>query len=293
MIDLGPRTMLGRLRRHPSATVGLVLIAILVAFATLGPMLSPHDPWTSDFAHGIDALGRPVGPSHRFLLGTDRIFRDELTRLAYGGRLSLLIALSATLLSCAVGGLVGVVAGFYEGALIDVALMRIVDVGLAFPFLLLVMVIGAALDRTSALTILVVLGFTGWLGVARVVRAKTIRVRNLDFVAAAKALGQSTPRVLVLHILPNVAGSLAVLATLSVAQMIVAESVLSYLGAGIAPPVPTWGHMLFEGQDSVMTAPWMLLAPASAILVAVAGFNLVGEGLVDVLGSRDLLAKRQ
>lgn len=169
----------------------------------------------------------------------------------------------------------------------DSALMRVVDVGLSFPFLLLVMAIGAALDRTSAGTILVTLGLTGWLGTARILRSKTMQVRNLDFVVAARALGQSTSTILWRHVLPNVAGPLVVVATVSVAQMIVAESVLSYLGVGISPPTPTWGRMLNEGQDLMEAAPWLTLAPGGAILLAVFGFNLVGEGLRDALDPKE------
>jgi ABC-type dipeptide/oligopeptide/nickel transport system permease subunit len=275
-----------RFRRNRSALAGLAIVVALVGFATAFPWVSAHDPWTSDFAHGVASGGGPVGPGPLFLLGADRIFRDELVRLAYGARLSLLIAVSATALSSLLGGLVGVVSGWSEGRLADLVLMRLVDVGLAFPFLLLVMAIGAALGRTTPVTILVVLGLTGWLGSARIVRAKTIEIRSADFVLASRALGQSTGRILLLHILPNVAGPITVLATLSVAQMIVAESVLSYLGAGVAPPTPTWGHMLFEGQDYVLVAPWTLLAPAVAIVVSVVAFNLIGEGLRDALDPR-------
>jgi peptide/nickel transport system permease protein len=135
-------------------------------------------------------------------------------------------------------------------------------------------------------TVLLTLGLTGWLGTARLVRAKTMQLRNLDFVTAARALGQSTPAIMVRHILPNVAGPLLVVATVSVAQMILAESVLSYLGAGLAPPTPTWGHMLFEGQDYLEHAPWITAAPATAIMTAVLGFNLLGEGLRDALDPR-------
>jgi ABC-type dipeptide/oligopeptide/nickel transport system permease subunit len=273
---------LHRLVRDRGALTGAVLVACLVAFALLFPLVSSHDPFASDFARGIGPSGGPAPPGSAFLLGTDRIFRDELVRLACGARLSLFIAASATLLATAIGGIVGIAAGFFRGVT-DLVLMRLVDVGLAFPFLLLVMAIGAALGKTTPATILLVLGLTGWLGSARIVRAKTIQIRDADFVTASRALGQSTPRILFLHVLPNVAGPLAVLATLSIAQMIVAESVLSYLGAGIAPPTPTWGHMLFEGQDMALVAPWTLVAPAVAILVSTLAFNLLGEGLRDAL----------
>jgi ABC-type dipeptide/oligopeptide/nickel transport system permease subunit len=170
---------------------------------------------------------------------------------------------------------------------IDGWLMRLVDVMLAFPFLLLLMAIGAALEHTSATTLFLTLGATGWLGIARVLRAKTMQVRGLEYVAASRALGQSTPRILFKHVLPNVAGPLLVAATVQVAQMIVADSILSYLGIGLSPPAPTWGRMLLEGQDTYLTAPWLLVAPGAAILLAVFGFNMLGEGLRDALDPRD------
>lgn len=262
---------------------GLALVAALVLFSTLVPLVTSHDPFASDFTTGISAEQTPIGPSALHLLGTDRIYRDELARLALGGRLSLVIGLGATVIATVVGALVGMIAGFFEGSVVDVILMRIVDVILAFPFLLLVMTLGVVFERTTPLTILLTLGLTGWLGTARIVRAKTIGIRALDYVQAARALGQSTVRIIWLHVVPNVSPLLLVLGTMSVAQMIIAESVLSYLGAGISPPTPTWGHMLFEGQDYYQAAPWILLAPAVAILISVFGFNLLGEGLRDAI----------
>ncbi len=347
---LDPRTR-ARFRRNRGAMVGLAIVALLVVFAVVGPWLAGHDPYASDFVNGLDqATATPRGPSSAYWLGTDRLYRDELSRLALGARLSLTIALFATAIASLLGALVGIVAGFYEGtrgvrvplvlcvggglglvllvlerprlgllcvvigAILggagrlaeraspsgamaklaagprlnaDVGLMRLVDVLLSFPFLLLVMAVAAAVERTTATSILVVLGLTGWLGTARVLRAKTLQVRSLDYVLAARALGQRTPSILLRHVLPNVSGPLIVLSTVSVAQMIVAESVLSYLGAGISPPTPTWGHMLFEGQDYYAAAPWLLLAPGVAIVLAVFGFNLLGEGLRDALDPRD------
>lgn len=274
------------IRRAGNTRVGFTLIALLVVFAVVGPLVAPHDPYTSDFMRGVTAEHLPVGPSGEFWLGTDRLFRDCFARLAVGARVSLLIGVVSTIIAVTVGTFVGMIAGFYQGRWIDSMLMRIVDIGLAFPFLLIVMALGAALERTTPSTIFFTLGLTGWLGVARIVRAKTLQVRSLDFVMAAKALGQSTPRILLRHVLPNIAGPLIVLSTILVAQMILAESVLSYLGAGIAPPTPTWGHMLFEGQDYLSAAPWITAAPAVAILAAVLGFNLLGEGLRDVLDPR-------
>ncbi|MCW5816473.1 MAG: ABC transporter permease [Labilithrix sp.] len=274
------------MRIRGNVRVGLVLVGVLVALAIVGPFLARHDPYTSDFARGVTPELLPVGPSGEYWLGTDRLFRDVFARLATGARVSLLIGVCATAIAIAIGSVVGVVAGWYEGTLLDTVAMRVVDVGLAFPFLLIVMALGAALERTTASTIFLTLGLTGWLGIARIVRSKTLQLRHLDFVVAARALGQSTPRILTRHVLPNIAGPLVVLATILVAQMILAESVLSYLGAGIAPPTPTWGHMLFEGQDYLSAAPWITGAPGVAILTAVLGFNLLGEGLRDALDPR-------
>jgi ABC-type dipeptide/oligopeptide/nickel transport system permease subunit len=323
-----------RFLTNRSARLGGAIVAALVAFALLGPLAAPHGPLESDFLHGLAADGAPVGPSAAFPLGADRLLRDELARLAYAGRVSLFIAVLATLIASGLGALVGIASGWYEGGrarvpwaalaglvaavaaiadgrpglaaavviaagvvavrrpsgpLVDVDgwLMRLADVLLAFPFLLLVMAIGASLDRTTAVTIFLTLGATGWLGIARVLRAKTMQVRRLEYVEASRALGQSTARVMWKHVLPNVAGPLIVTATVLVAQMIIADSVLSYLGVGISPPTPTWGRMLFEGQDDYLVAPWLLAAPAVAILLAVWGFNMLGEGLRDALDPRD------
>jgi ABC-type dipeptide/oligopeptide/nickel transport system permease subunit len=280
--------MSGRWRpfANRGATIGLAIVVAIVLFALAGPWFASHDPYESDLVRGLTKENLPVGPSGEFILGTDLLFRDLFARLAVGARVSLLIGLASTAIAVAVGSLVGVLAGWFEGSIIDTLLMRIVDVGLAFPFLLIVMALGAALERTTATTIFLTLGLTGWLGVARIVRAKTLQIRHLDFVTAARALGQPAERIVVRHVLPNIAGPILVIATVSVAQMILAESVLSYLGAGIAPPTPTWGHMLFEGQDYLGAAPWISVAPGVAILLAVLGFNLLGEGLRDALDPR-------
>ncbi len=187
-----------------------------------------------------------------------------------------------------VAALVGACAAWASprsGPVVDVDgwLMRLVDAVLAFPFLLLVMALGAALETTSATTILVILGATGWLGTARIIRAKTLQVRSFEYVEAARALGMRAPAVIVRHVLPNVAGTWVVTATVLAAQMIVADSVLGYLGLGISPPTPTWGRMLYEGQDDLATAPWLVAAPGVAILLAVLALNMLGDGLRDAL----------
>jgi ABC-type dipeptide/oligopeptide/nickel transport system permease subunit len=269
--------------RSSATRIGAAIVVAVALFAVVGPWVAPHDPYASDFIHGASPEHTPIGPSRDFWLGADRIYRDAFTRLGVATRLSLAIGVASTALATSIGGTVGIVAGWFEGTLVDAVLMRFVEIGLAFPFLLLVMAVGAALDRTTPLTVIAVLGLTGWLGTARVVRAKTMQLRSLDFVVAARALGRSTAGILVRHILPNVAGLLIVVATVSIAQMILAESALAYLGVGIAPPSPTLGRMLFDGQDYYMVAPWLVAAPALAIVLAVLGFHLLGEGLRDAI----------
>ena len=282
---MDPRA-LRRYRKSRGALMGTSIVVFLIVFALVAPLAL--DPYTSHFDSGRGPEGAPAAPSLEHWLGTDTVYRDELARLAHGARLSLVIAVLATALSLVIGTTAGMVAGFSEGRnigrgvlsfSIDDVIMRLVDIGLCFPFLILVMAIGAALDETSVWTILVVLGATSWLGTARIVRAETVRIRSLDFVAASRALGQNAPLVLIRHVLPNVAGTLMVLGTISIAQMILAESVLGFLNLGLPPPTPSWGAMLLEGQRSFASAPWLLAAPGGAILLAVMGFHLVGEGL--------------
>lgn len=272
-----------------SGRVGLGLVGLMVAFAVLGPLVT-QDPAGSDFAKGINANELPAGPSLSHLLGCDRLFRDQLARLAEATRFSLAIGVGATCVSAFIGTMVGIVAGYTEETprtkWIDSGLMTLVDVGLSFPFLLLVMALAVAFEKLSALALIVTLGATGWLHIARIVRAKTMQVRSEDYVLAARAQGQPVHRILRLHILPNVVPIIIGTSTFSVAQMILAESALSYLGAGVAPPTATWGHMLFEGQEVATSAPWLVLGPAIFILWTVFGFNLLGEGLRDAQDTR-------
>jgi peptide/nickel transport system permease protein len=281
---------LRRFFKNPGACIGLVLVLVLVAFALLGPLVAAYPPTVSDFSYGRDSLGQPAGPGPRHLLGTDILFRDLFSRLASGARVSLLIASFATLIAVGVGTLVGIASGMTVGTparLIDTLLMRTVDVGLSFPYLLLVMAIGAALGDTTILTILLVLGLSSWFGTARLVRSKTLQVRSLDYITAARALGQTTPRILLRHVLPNVVGPVIVQASASAANMILAEAVLSYLQLGLPPPTPSWGRMLYDGQAAFLLSPRLVLAPGLFIVMSVLGFNLLGEGLRDALDPQE------
>lgn len=263
--------------------VGLVLLLPLFL----------QDPRLSDFARGIADDGGPAAPSSLHWLGTDRLFRDELSRLVYAARHSLFVGVVAGALATGVGALVGLGSGFLEGAVIELRLSArgaerrlqlhpddlvvfALDVIQSFPFLLLVLAAAAVFERIDDLVIVMVLAATSWLAVARVVRAKTIQLRQLDFVHAARALGRSNVGIAFHHVLPNVAGVLVASASLLASQMIVAESVLAYLGLGASPDEPSWGRMLSEGQDSMFTAPWLFLLPALALVVTALAFQLLG-----------------
>ncbi len=281
-----------RFRRNRPAMLGLYLVAALVLFALLGPLLAGWDPDTSDLALRRGAFGAPPGPSAAHWLGTDPLFRDILARLAHGARVSLAVGLAATVIATVAGTALGVLSGMSEGTrlgLVDTLAMRLVDVLLALPFLLFVTAVGVAVGRADLGTVLFVLGAAGFPAVARLVRAKTLQIRALDYVAAARALGAGPFRIALRHVLPNLAGLLAVVSSTSVAEMILAEAVLGYLTVGIPPPRATWGRMLHEAEPFFGSRLALIAMPGFAILLAVLGWNRVGEGLRDALagGGRD------
>jgi ABC-type transport system substrate-binding protein/ABC-type dipeptide/oligopeptide/nickel transport system permease subunit len=281
---LASSPVLARLLGDRSARLGLALLGALVLFAAVGPLVTPHDPLASDFTLRRDALGGPPGPSLAHPLGTDSLFRDLLARLASGARLSLGIATLATALSVGIGAAVGITAGLAEGgraSFVDGVLMRLVDALLALPFLLFVTAVGAAVGRPDAGTMLLVLGLTGWTGTARIVRDKTMEIRRRDFVVAARSLGAGTLHIVRRHVLPNLTGTLLVVGTLSIGQMILAEAVLSYLTLGTQPPAPSWGRMLHEAEALLSTQLLKVAAPGFAILLTVLATSRVSEGLRD------------
>jgi peptide/nickel transport system permease protein len=283
-------TMRGRLLSHRGALVGAVIVISLVTIAVLAPLLSAKDALASDIDHGLSALGAPLPPSSDAVLGTDQLGRDVWARLVAGAASSLSIAALATLISLAIGLAVGLVAG-YAGGAVDSALMRLVDLVLSFPFLLLAILLAAllrdaGLGSTSA-PVFVTLGVVGWTTTARLIRGKTRVLARSDMVAAARALGASSVRIAWRHLLPNVAGLVIAVTALGFAQNLLAESVLSYVGLGEPPPAPSWGRMLYEGRAYYRIAPHLVLAPGLAIVLAVVGFNLLGDGLRDAVDAED------
>jgi ABC-type dipeptide/oligopeptide/nickel transport system permease subunit/ABC-type transport system substrate-binding protein len=283
-----------RLWRDGSAMFGFAIVSALVIFAVAGPWFISHHPNLSDLSAVRGPAGAPPGPSPAHLLGTDPLHRDLLARLAHGARLSLTIASASTLVALLVGTAIGVTAGWFEGtrlSRIDAALMRLVDVALAFPYLLLVTAIGVALDRADAATVVVILGLTAWTGIARVTRAKTLEIKRRDYLMAARALGARWPR-LVRQVLVGLRPTLLVVGSHAIAQLILAEAVLSYLTVGIAAPEATWGRMLHEAEHYLGVQPLLVAAPGTAIVLSVVGFTRVGDGLRDALDPRLILPGR-
>jgi peptide/nickel transport system permease protein len=272
------------LGRHGVVLVGTLVIAASVVLAALAPALAPADPIRNDL---LARLAPPMwmdGGSARHPLGTDTLGRDVVSRLLYGARVSLLVGFAAVLMAGVVGVALGLVAGYYGGRLDDL-LMRLGDVQLAFPVLVLAIAVLSVLGASLG-NVIVVLGLTGWVTYARIARAETLSLRHREFVEGARALGARDAAILWRHILPNVLPPITVVATFSVARTIIAEASLSFLGLGIPPPAPSWGAMLDEGRNYLTTGWWLALFPGVAILALVLGINLVGDWLRDVLDPR-------
>ncbi len=286
-----------RFRSDASAMLGLGIVSLLVLFAVIAPWVV-SDPNASDFVAVRQVNGAPPGSGWQHLLGTDKLFRDTLARLAFGARVSLTIALSSVVLAVGVGAGIGLVAGFLANTrfkLIDSALMRIVDIALAFPYLLLITAIGVAVERTDAVTVVLILGLTSWTGIARITRAKTLQIMSRDYITAARALGAGGLHIIRRHLVPGVWPTLLIIGTHAVAHMILAEAVLGYLTVGIEPPRATWGRMLQEAETYIGVAPLMVAAPGGLILLAALGFTRLGDGLreaIDPKASASIVRRR-
>jgi peptide/nickel transport system permease protein len=279
-----PRAM-RRFTKNTGAIVGAVLTAIIVSVALFGPWIAPNDP-DRIFDSGLEADGTPVSPNGQFRLGADNMGRDEVSRLLFGGRISLAVAIGATALAGLIGFGSGLLAGYF-GGLVDTIVMRITDFVLSLPFLLVAIAVNRVIHDPSLASLCGLLGALSWATLARVTRTKTMQVRELEYVQAARALGLGHARILLRHIVPNVTGPAIVIVTTLVAQMIVVESAMSYLGLGVQPPTASWGSMVNEGQDLLMHAPRLVLLPGLFIIITVFGFNLLGEGLRDALDPKE------
>ncbi len=266
------------LKKYFMFSLGLSFVLTMSVAAILAPWLAPYDP----NALHLDAILLP--PCDAYPLGTDQLGRDVLSRLLYGGRISLWVGFVAVSISVSIGLLLGLISGYF-GGLVDEGIMRGVDIMLCFPSFFLILAVIAFLEPSLS-NIMIVIGLTSWMGVARLVRAETLSLRQRDFVAAALLNGASSARILRVHILPNAISPVLVSATLGIAGAILVESSLSFLGLGVQPPTASWGNMLLEGKNVLEIAPWLSLYPGLAILVTVLGYNLLGESLRDMLDPR-------
>jgi len=262
--------------KNPLSAAGLVLVGAVVLAALGAPWFAPRDPAAIDLARA----GLPPGAGN--LLGTDDLGRDVLSRLLHGARISLVVGLVATAVAAVLGTFVGSVAGFF-GGVVDLVLMRLTDIVFAFPTALFALAVLAVFERPSITLLFLVLGFIGWAGYARIARAEILRLREEPFAEAARALGAGRSRILFRHLLPNGMAPLLVAVTSGIAGNILTESWLSFLGMGAQPPAASWGLMITEGQSYLTTRPWLCIFPGIAIAATVLGFNLLGDGLRDVL----------
>jgi len=269
-----------RLRTDRRAWFGAGVIALLVGLAIAAPVFARHDPF------GVELINSLQPPNAQHWFGTDIQGRDVWARLVYGARVSLSVGILSQGIALTLGVILGLVAGYY-GRWIDELVMRLADVTLAFPTLLLLIALVAAL-QPSLTVVFVTIGVVGWAGMARLVRGQVLVIRELEFVQAERALGANDIRILTLHVLPSVVAPVVIAATLGVAGAIMAESSLSFLGLGVQPPTPSWGSMIADGRDlyQLRHAPWTSVFPGMAIAAAVLGFNLLGDALRDALDPR-------
>lgn len=267
-----------RLKRNRLAMVGGSVVLLLFLVSLCAPLLAPYNP------NEINAWQVLSPPSWSHWFGTDELGRDVFSRVLFGARISLKVGLVAIGIAVVLGSLVGLAAGYY-GGWVDTLLMRMVDIMLCFPAFFLILAIITFLEP-SIWYIMIVIGLTGWMGVARLVRAETLTIREMDYIMAARCSGASDSRIILRHILPNALSPVLVAATLGVAGAILTESALSFLGIGVQPPTPSWGNILTSGKDYIEFAWWLSLYPGLAILITVLAYNLLGEGIRDALDPR-------
>ena len=265
--------------RNPRGRAGALLLLIVAIAAVIGPWLLP-DPLAQP-----DILGGSLPPGLGHPFGTDQLSRDVLARVVTGARISLGVALLAVALSVTLGAAVGIVSGYWGGA-IDAALMRLVDGALAIPRLFILLLVLAVWERVPVLALILIIGATGWFATSRLVRGEVLRIREEAYVQAAEALGARRRRIIFRHLLPNALGPLLVAATLGVGDVILLEAGLSFLGLGIQPPTPSWGGMILDSREVMVSAPWAGIFPGLAIVITVLSANLFGDALRDAVDPR-------
>jgi peptide/nickel transport system permease protein len=278
------RKVLRKLFENKGAVFGLIMVLGVIFSAVFAPLISPHDPILQDVEKRLIPPMGQEGADPNYLLGTDHLGRDIVSRLIYGARISIVVSVSAVALSAVLGTLIGLFSGFYGGK-VDNIFMRIADVQLAFPFILLAIAIIAVLGPNLQ-NIILTMGITGWVIYARVVRAEVLSLREKEFITSVRALGGSNGRIIFKHLFPNVVPPIIVIVTLEMARMIIMEAALSFLGLGIQPPTPTWGGMLADGRVYLVTSWWLATFPGLVIMLVVLGINLLGNWLRDMLDPR-------
>jgi peptide/nickel transport system permease protein len=270
--------LLKRITKHNLALVGLIILIPMFLCAVLAPTISPHDPKEPDLKNIL------AGPSWSHPFGTDTLGRDVLSRVIYGSRISLLVGFVSVGIAALIGILLGAVSG-YTGGIVDELIMRFVDLMMCFPTFFLILAVIALLEP-SIWNIMIVIGLTNWMGIARLVRAEILSIKGKEYVLAAKAMGFSKMRIIFGHVLPNALSPVYVVATLGIGGAILTESALSFLGIGVQPPTPSWGNILTQAKDNIEVAWWLSFYPGLAIFLTVMGYNLLGEGLRDVFDPR-------
>ena len=266
-----------RFIRNKLALAGLIILIITFFIAIFAPFIAPYDPDKIDES----CNGIPFPPGLKHLFGTDNYGRDYLSRAIYGSRVSMTVGFVAVFIYVSIGTFLGSIAGF-SGGTVDAIIMRVVDIMLCLPTFFFILTIQVMLVP-NILNVMLVIGFTSWPSVARLVRGQFLSIKEELYVQAARACGASNIRIIVRHILPNAFPSIIVLATLGIAGAILTESVLSFMGIGVQPPYASWGSMLHDGQEYIRTAPWMALFPGLLIMITVLGFNFIGDGLRDAM----------
>src|SRR5262249_50544653 len=269
-----------RFRHDRLAVIGLVTILSLLFLGLFAPIVSPYDP-NQQFFDGLTLEGSPLPPGERFWFGTATNGRHQLSRLLYAARTSLLIGILANGIAVIIGSFLGVTAGYLRGTA-GAAIMRLTDLMMAFPPLLLAIALAAILKPGLAI-IIIVIALVNWVQIARVIYSETTALSEREYIEAARALGAGPGRIVLRHLLPHLVPTLIVYATLGVATTVLLESMLSFLGRGVQPPTPAWGMMIFESQSYFLSAPWLVFIPGAAILIVALAFNLVGDGLRDAL----------
>jgi peptide/nickel transport system permease protein len=274
---------LRRLLSSKSSMLGLMIFVLMILVAVLAPLIAHYDP-TTQFRDGLHADGSPVGPSAKFWLGTDDLGRDLYSRLVYGARTSMEVAILANIVSTIIGVAVGAVAGYF-GGVVDMALMRFTDVMMSFPIILFAAFL-AVVFRPGMTVLIFIIGFVSWFYLARIVRGEILSVKNREYVEAAQSIGVGRSVILVRHLLPQVYGQIIVYVTLGFSTTVLYEAVLSFLGVGIQPPTASWGNLIAGGDEYLTTAPWIAIFPGVAVAITVLGLNLLGDGLRDALDPR-------